>query len=865
MIFFLCQSLILTAQQELLNESVELDDGLFTIENFIEQISGQTGILFSYSSQQINAKKQLEYEGGKERLFEILKMLGEQHQIDYVVVENQIVLKQKGKDEAVEFNQKLYSISGYLYDSNSGETLIGAAVIVTGTGSGTISNAFGYYSISLPEGRYELSYSYLAFQKERVSVNLTNNLNKSIYLKPTRITLPPVLIRSDIKTRLLESSQMSRLDIRKDQLDNIPEFGGEVGLIKGLQTLPGIKGHSDGSAFFFVRGGEKDQNLIIIDDAPVYNPSHLFGYYSMVIPEFTKDIKIYKSDMPVHLGDRLSSIIDIRTKDGSLNKFHLTGMINPLVSRLSLEGPIVKGKSSYFASLRTSNIQWIYKAYVPNLDFGFNDFNVKWNYMPNKNNRFYFSFFSGNDILANTISDNTISGINWGNLATSLRWNNVINDKMFVNTVFIASIYQYRLSLASNIWRSNIATVSLKSDFTYYPRPDWRFHYGMNSSTHAFDPGSLTLNGSSKILPTITFGKSQEIDLYFKAIHKIKKRINLSAGFRLPMWINTGPTTLYLYDENYQLKDTVNVANNVRYKGYINFDPRISASYSIDSTSSLKLSYGAYHQYIHLLSNTTSPFTSIEVWLPSGVNIKPQRADQVALGYSKFFKKRLYKLTTEVYYKYMQNQIDYEAHADMLLNPLVEGELRFGKTHAYGIEFLFEKTYGDINGWMSYTYSRVKRKTPEINGGKSYRAFRDRPHDFSIYLNYKLSRKVHFSANWSYYTGSAITTPIGFYEFNDNTVPLYGSKNNDRLPDYHRLDLGFKYIFNKPESRYKHSLSLSLYNAYGRKNPISINYNKIEKDGKLVVPVDLFGTDDLVFSQRDLMRIMPSISYKFEL
>lgn len=853
------------AQSDFLDKSVQISGGKVSIEHFIERISDQTGVLFSYSSSQIDAKKSIQLADGRESLRDILAMLAKQYDIDYLIVENQVVLKRKGKDEVIEFDQHLYTISGYLFDSSTGETLIGAAVIVSGTGNGTISNAFGYYSISLPEGRYEVSYSYLAFKREKVAVNLKTNLEKSIYLKPDRITLPPVLIRSDVKTTLLESSQMSRLDLNQDKLDKIPEFGGEVGLIKGLQTLPGIKGHSDGSAFFFVRGGAKDQNLIIIDDAPVYNPSHLFGYYSMVIPDFTKDIKVYKSDMPVRIGDRLSSIVDIRTKDGNLNKFHLTGMINPLVSRLSVEGPIVKGESSYFASLRTSNIQWIYRAFVPNLDFGFNDFNIKWNYIPNKSNRFYFTFFSGNDLLANVVDGNTESGINWSNLASSLRWNNVINSKMFVNSVFTASIYQYRLILSGNSWRSNIATVSAKSDFNYYPRPDWRFNFGFAFSTHGFDPGSLSLNGGTKILPTITYGKSQEMDVYMKGIYKLNRKINLSAGFRMPMWNNTGPTTIYLYDENYQLQDTVNINNNVTYKGFIHFDPRISMGYAIDSSSSLKFSYGAYHQYIHLLSNTTSPFTSIEAWLPSGVNIKPQRADQLALGYTKFWGKRQYKVTAEAYYKHMQNQIDYEAHADMLLNPLLEGELRFGKAQAYGLEFLLEKTYGRLNGWMSYTWSRVWKKTPDINGGKYYRAFRDRPHDFSISLNYKWKPIVELNAQWTYYTGSAITTPIGFYKFNDNTLPLYGEKNNDRLPDYHRLDLGIKVVFNKPESRFKHSLTLSLYNAYGRKNPISINYNKIDQNGRLLIPVDLFGTADLVFSQRDLLRIMPSVSYKFEL
>jgi hypothetical protein len=436
---------------------------------------------------------------------------------------------------------------------------------------------------------------------------------------------------------------------------------------------------------------------------------------------------------------------------------------------------------------------------------------------------------------------------------------------MFINTVFVASIYQYRLFLGGNNWRSNIGNASLKTDVSYYPRPDIRMNYGINFTNLAFDPGSLTLSGSNKIFPTITFGKSREIDLYFKLTHKLSDRITYSAGLRMPTWNNTGPTTLYLYDDLYQLRDTVFIDNNESYKSFVHLDPRLSLSYALDSSSSLKFSYGAYHQYIHLLSNSTSPFTSIEVWLPSGKNLKPQRGDQLALAYIKYLDKAGLKFTSELYYKYMQNQIDYIPHANMLLNPLVEGELRLGKAHAYGLELFLERKQGRLNGWMSYNYSRVFRRTKGINEGKYYRAFQDRPHDFSIYLNYRLTDKVHLAANWSYYTGSAITQPIGFYDYNDSTIPLYGDKNNGRLPNYHRLDLAFKYTFNKPDSWYKHSLNLSLYNAYANKNPISLNYNKTEQNGQLVVPVDLFGSSDLVVSQRDLLRIMPSISYKFEL
>jgi len=855
----------LNSQDEILSKTLRIQKGSMPLEQFIEYISGHTGILFSYSSQQIDVRQQVDILPGEKSIREVLDILYDDLWIDYVIVESQVVLKKRGSDEMIRLNETLYSINGYLYDGSTGESLIGATVLVVGTAYGSISNAFGYYSISLPEGKYRLKFSYIGFENEDINIDLASDLTKTVYLKPARIQLPAVLIKTDLGKQMLSTSQMSRIDLEPEQMEKIPEFGGEIGLVKGLQTLPGIKSHSDGSAFFFVRGGEKDQNLIIIDDAPVYNPSHLFGYYSMVIPDFTKDIKIYKSDMPVNLGDRLSSIVDIRTKDGNLNHFGFTGLINPLVSRFSLEGPIFKSKSSFFTSLRFSNIQWIYQRFVPNLVFGFSDLNIKWNYTRSKRNRYFFSFFQGTDRLINQYTQDQNAGIEWNNTAASFRWNHLISSQIFVNTIFIASIYQYKLYLANNNWRSNIANVDLKMDFNYFPRPDLTFRFGLNSGTHAFDPGSLSLTGKTQYIPSITSGKSHSFNTYLKADHRLNNRISYSVGFRIPFWYNTGPTVLYYYDDEHQLEDTVHISNNQPYAAFVNLDPRLSLTYRFDSSSYLKCSYGSYHQYIHLLSNTTSPFTSMETWLPSGVNIKPQRADQFALGYYRFYKKYHTQFSVEMYYKLMKNQIDYIPHAYMLLNPLVESELRYGKAFSYGLEFLLEKKHGKLNGWMSYTYSRVFRKTPDINEGKRYRAFQDRPHDFSVFLNYKKSERASFSANWSFYTGSPVSVPVSYYQFNDQTVPVYGQKNNARLPNYHRLDLAYRYILNKPDSKFRHSLSFAVYNVYARKNPISVNFNKIEKDGQLLIPGDLTGLEDQVVSQVDLMRFMPSISYKFEL
>ena len=659
---------------------------------------------------------------------------------------------------------------------------------------------------------------------------------------------------------------MSQINIKPKNIANIPEFIGGAGLIKSLQTLPGIKVFSDGSAFFYVRGGNRDQNLILIDEAPVYNPAHLFGFYSVIIPDVTKDIKIYKGDMPVSMGDRLSSVIDIKTKDGNLNKFETNGVLNPLVYRFSLEGPIIKEKSSFFISYRHSNFKWIYKKAAPNLKLYFYDLNAKFNIKLNRNNRVFYTFYYGADVLSNINTELTHFGINWRNFTSTLRWNHIYSEKLFSNTTLYSSFYNYNLSLAEierYKWNSTITNFTLKTDFTYYLRPEHSLRFGASLNAHRFNPGNININNSYNI-PRVPEIKSWKSVIYFSSERKINHKISYILGLRLTSWENTGPTTVYLFDNNYNVNDTVLIDTNKVFSTYVNLDPRINFKYRIDSTSSIKFSYGTYHQYIQLLSNSTSPFTSLEVWLPSGTNIKPQKAQQFTLGYIKFLQKQNLEFTSEVYYKKMNNQIEYQSHANMLLNPLIEGELRFGKAWSYGAEFMIKKTKGRCIGWINYTYSRVYKQTNDVNENREYPAFYDRPHDFAVYLSYQITKRMGISANWVYNTGSAITTPVGYYTYNGNDIPVYGDKNNDRLPDYHRLDIAMNYRLNKKPKKFQHRLIFSIYNVYNRKNPISINFNKVKtQNGEYVVPANVYGTNQIVTTETYLLGFMPSLTYKF--
>lgn len=855
-----------TAQTEMPKKKVTIREASISVAEILEEITAQTGINFSYSSRSIDVNQTISFNVRRASVQETMEALADKLPIEFTWIEGQMVLNRRIEiiEEPELIEELSFTISGFLKDKSSGETLIGASVYVPGTSRGTVTNSFGFYSLQLPKGEYNLEYSYVGFESQKVSVSLNGDKRQNMNLGYTQLELPSVIVKKSALLEFLNGNQMSTIGLKPINLENLPEFAGEVGLIKGIQTLPGVKAHSDGSAFFFVRGGERDQNLIILDDATIYNPSHLFGFYSVIIPDFTRDMKIFKSDIPVNMDDRISSIVDIRTKDGNLNKLEFSGMFNPFLSRYSLEGPIVKGKSSFFTSFRHSRFRWLYRNFNPNLGLGFSDFNFKWNGRINEKNRLFLTVFFGNDLVSNTSGIINLGGIGWTNFTSTLRWNKVYNDKLFSNTVLYTGAYNYRLFAGTNRWNSVVGNLSLKSDYTYYRGPKSTYNFGVELHSYFFNPGALNAGDLTQFFPAIQETSSRKSVLYASANYKLSDRWMFKAGLRMSTWRNFGPIEFYTYGDDFEVMDTVIISEARSYNTYRKLDPRLSLKFSIDSTSSLKLSYGIYHQYMQLISNTTNPFTSLEVWLPSSPTIKPQRADQAALGYRKYFPQRKLEFTAEAYYKYMTNQIDYLPHAQTLLNPFIEGELRFGTIKAYGIEFLLKKDLGKLNGWMGYTWSRSIRQTPGVNRGRAYPAFQDRPHDFSIFLNYRLAPRVHFSANWIYSTGSAISTPTGFYTFNDQVVPIYDEKNNDRLPDYHRLDVAFKFIFNKPEKRFKHNLTLSLYNAYARQNPIAINFNKIEDDqGNPIVRANVWGEDTYIATQSELVRFMPSLTYKF--
>ncbi len=841
------------------NSRITIREKAISVEELLAEISRQSGADFTYNSRVIDQDAVVAFRTRKASLQETLQLLSETLQVQYSIVEGQIILNFEEKVEPPKF----YTISGFLSDQSSGESLISATVTVGNTGQGMFTNEFGYYALTLEEGSYTMRYSYLGYEDREVRIDLNSDTKRNVSLPLAAIGLPAVVVRPNLND-VLQKKQADALTLTPSELGQMPELAGESGLVKGLQTLAGIKGHSDGSSFFFTRGGERDQNLVIIDDAPIFNPSHMLGFYFLVIPDFAKEVQIYKSDMPVSMGDRLSTIVSIRTKDGNLNKGEFNAALGPFINRISFETPIKKERSSLFVSARRSNFEWLYRRSSENLDLHFRDFQLKWNYKINQNNRLFFTSIQSADVFENR--SGPVNGLRWGNLASTLRWNHIFNSRLFLNTTFYTGSYSYNLRVSPNNWKSQLSTASFKVDFTHYSKRNNTSNFGMEVQNFFNDPGSLTLDSTIAILPEFGSNSSQKIAFYYQGKFQLGKRLQAKAGFRLIGWKNFGPKTYYRFDDNYIVSDTINSAGGV-FSSFANADPRLSLQYQPDSTSLLKLSFGTYHQYLQQISNSISPFTAFEIWLPASPNIDPQFASQWALSYYKRMPKTNLELTAAAYYKRMRNQIEYAPYPSIYLNPLLEGELRFGEADSYGMELTLKKTYGRLNGWVSYTYSRVFRQFEDINNGDSYRAFQDRPHDLSIVLNYRLKERVHFSANWISQSGSPFSSPTGFYSFNGQNVPIYGERNNDRLPAYHRLDGAFQFMLNRTnERRYRHSLTFSIYNALAHKNVFTVKFNKVQRPG-LNPPVETDVLSDEVFSpsQIDLVRFFPSLTYKIKI
>lgn len=844
----------------------------------IRKIGEEGKISFSYNPESLPLNLKISFKAKNKPIREVLDQVLKKNGINYFVLENHVVLKlnqNPGTDKTQTKSAvgEKYTLSGYLKDKGTGEVLIGANVYIRGTQTGTTTNAYGFYSLTLPENSYQIVCSYIGYKDFIMTMDLRKDEEATVEMEMTSLPIKEVEIQGKNKQEEVRNSSLGEFRFSSKTLSQLPGFAGDLDIIKSLQAVPGIKSYGDGSALFYVRGGNSDQNLILIDEAPIYNPSHLFGFFSVLAPDAINEMTVYKGDFPARYGGRLSSVIDLKAKNGNLKRFGFSGNIGPYASELTLEGPIVKDKGSFILSGRISTLNWLNNltTSLKSINILFYDVNAKVNYKLNANNRIFLTYFYGFDRFGQTNeSSYPTSGMSWNNMAGTFRWNHTFSNRLFSNTTLSYSRYHYYLYIDNeqkDVWNSEIDGLSFKTDFTWYLNPKNTIRSGLEVTDHNSNPGNVSLpnNHEDPAASFIPKYHSMEYDFYLGNDQLFGKRISVSYGIRLALWQDLGPTKIYHFDGYHSMIDSAYVSNLAAYSTFFSPEPRISIRYLLNDRSSIKASYSRTTQFFQVLSNSVSPFTSLEVWVPSGPNINPQKADQVSLGYYTSLLHDKLNFSAEIFYNKYHDHIDYKDHANLLFNKLLEGEIRNGQARSYGIELMLRKTESDFTGWIGYTYSRTLVKTPEVNNGQEYPAFYDRPHNVCIYLSYAAGKHWIFSANWIYMTGGAITTPIGFFYNNGYSIPTYGDRNNDRLPDYHRLDLSLKWILNKPDNRYRHSLILTLYNAYGRLNPFSVNFNKIQDgNGNIVVPSNMNGTNQLIPTTISVAGMIPSLNYQFK-
>lgn len=754
------------------------------------------------------------------------------------------------------FGQEMVTLSGHIFDAENGEVLIGATVYVNELKTGTATNEYGFYSVTFPRGKYHFIFSYLGYEPVDMELDIKDDFQKDMELQASSETLEEVVVkgeRGDVNVRSPEMS-MNRLSIK--EIQSIPVLFGEQDVLKTIQLLPGVQGAGEGGSGYYVRGGDAGQNLILLDEAPVYNPSHLLGFFSVFNSDAISDIKLFKGGVPAEYGGRISSVLDIRMKNGNNKHFGVSGGIGLISSRLMVEGPIKKESGSFIVTARRTYadlfLVFAKDTLIRNNTLYFYDFNVKGNYKIGQKDRIFLSGYFGRDFFL----FQKRFGIDWGNSTATLRWNHLFNNRLFLNSTFLYSNYNYVFKVRQDEGNLNVKSAirdySLKEDFQYYISPDNTLKFGAHLIYHNFLPGEITTDGGFPVNEKkIETKYALETALYVSQKYKPSAWLNLEYGLRFSYYMMLGPGEFYDLDEDGNIVDTTNYKKGEVVVNYPGLEPRLAVNFRLSPLHSLKLSYNRINQYTHLLSNTTSGSPS-DVWVPSTNNVKPQIADQVAIGYFRNLKNDMWETSVEIYYKNMANQIDYKNGADILLNEQVETQLEFGEGRAYGFELLVRKNAGKLHGWLSYTLAKSERHFKNINEGKVYPAKQDRTHDFSIVAIYDINKRWSFSGSWVYYTGNAVTFPSGKYQIEGKTVNMYTERNGYRMPAYHRLDLGVTRT-NKKKKRFESSWNFSVYNVYGRKNAYAINFEPDENNPGQTNAVRL-----------SLFSVIPSVTFNFK-
>lgn len=748
------------------------------------------------------------------------------------------------------------TINGTVKSAYSGELLIGVQLsILEMPQAATATNAYGFFSLSLPvwKDSLHLLVSMDGFQNDTIYLN--KNLPKKfniVLLESTR-DLQAVLV----STRKNAKDIWAASKLSTDEISNVPVIFGEKDILKTLQLLPGIKSAGDGNSGFYVRGGGADQNLILLDEAPIYNATHLLGFFSTFNSDAIKDVNVYKGNMPAQYGGRLSSVLDIRTNDGNATKTQLSGGIGLISSRLNLEGPIVKDNGAFSIHARRTYADLFLKlskdSSVNRNKLNFYDLNAKANYQLGEKNRLYLSAYHGHDNLG--FGDNF--GLDWGNTVLSFRWNHIYSSSLFSNTSLLYSYYNYLVRIQSGNnsdidVSSSIRDFSLRNEWQWHVSNNSQLNFGFSTIHHDIAPGSVQTNANSSFNTQILEKKkSLESALWLSHDWKMSNRWQVIYGARLSLFNVLGPGTFYQYDKDGNEIDSSVFASGKIAKTYLKIEPRIALSYQRSNKDFVRFSYSRNTQNLHLLSNSTAA-NPTDVWVPSSLNIKPEIGDQWALGYFGTLQNDLFEYSSEVYYRWMQNQIDYKNGAEIIANKDVEADLLYGKGRAYGWENYFKKRKGRLTGWISYTLSRTERRLEGVNNGNWYPARQDRTHEVSIVAMYRLNSKWMLSGTWVYYTGNAVTFPSGKYMVGEVLVNYYTERNGYRMPAYHRLDFGAT-LEGKKTRKYESSWTFSLFNVYGRENAYSLTFKR-----------DPDNPDKTVVERTALFRFVPSVTFNFK-
>ncbi|WP_049792121.1 TonB-dependent receptor [Christiangramia forsetii] len=769
--------------------------------------------------------------------------------------------------------QELYTLNGTITDVSSNETLIGVNLIIPEAETGVVTNDYGYYSIKLPKGEYQIQISYIGYQSVQQTILLDENKKLNFQLSEASESLDEVLITSDFEGLNIRKPEMSVNKLSINTIQNLPVVFGEVDVVRSLLLLPGVSNAGEGSSGFNVRGGAVDQNLILLDEATIFNSSHLFGLFSVFNPDAIKDLKLYKGGIPAEYGGRVSSVLDIYQRDGNSKEFKMQGGIGAISSRLLAEGPIVKDKGSFLVGARSSYAHLFLKLTDNDNSAYFYDLNTKLSYKLDDSNKLLLSGYFGRDVF--NISQNFEN--TYGNTVVNLRWNHIFSDNIFSNLSAIYSDYYYGLNLnfVGFNWDSGIKNFNLKYDFNHYINEKFQLKYGIQNTYYEFNPGEIEPIDENSGINYFKLSNKYAFEnaVYISAEHQLSDKFSAEYGLRLSNFFRLGQDEVNSYENNdpvaynpergiyseAEIIETNTVSKSEVLKAYNNFEPRIAVAYALNDDQSIKASYNRMSQYLHLISNTSSP-TPLDVWAPSGQYIKPQILDQYAIGYFRNFKEKIYSLEVESFYKHIDNRIDYIDGANLIANTAIERVVLNGESRAYGIEFLLRKNTGKLTGWLGYTLSRSEQRTPGrtplesgINNGEWYLTNYDKTHDLSITGSYKLNKKWQFNANFIFQTGLATTYPTAQYEHQGVTVPVYGARNANRLPEYHRLDLSATLT---PKSNKNTKLSSSwnfgIYNVYNRQNAYSISFREnSDTNQNEAVRLSLFG-------------IIPSITYNFK-